>query len=75
MIFNSQGLASLASPVRKPGRSVKAVTVQAAAAADFVLMVARWADIENAPGGLPGTAASPSTASISQASRASITAL
>ena len=53
MISNSRGPASLASLVQEAGPSIKAVTVQEAAAADIVLVAVRWVDIGRALGDLP----------------------
>jgi len=52
-ISNSRGPASLAPLVKELGPSIKAVTVQEAAAADIVLVAVRWVDIGKALGGLP----------------------
>ncbi len=50
MIFSSQVPTSLASLVNEPAPSVKTVTAQEAAAADFVLVAVHWADIGKVPG-------------------------
>jgi predicted dinucleotide-binding enzyme len=52
-ISNSRGPASLASLVKELGPSIKAVTVQEAAAADIVLVAVRWVDLGKALAGLP----------------------
>jgi len=52
-ISNSRGPASLAPLVKELGPSIKAVTVQEAAAADIVLVAVRWVDIGKALTGLP----------------------
>jgi len=53
MISNSRGPASLAALVKEAGPSIKAVTVQEAAAADVVLVAVRWVDLDQALSGLP----------------------
>jgi len=53
MISNSRGPASLAPLIEELGPSIKAVTVQEAAAADIVLVAVRWVDIGKALTGLP----------------------
>jgi len=53
MISNSRGPASLAPLVEELGPTIKAVTVQEAAAADIVLVAVRWVDIGNALSNLP----------------------
>ena len=53
MISNSRGPASLATLIEEVGPSIKAVTVQEAAAADIVLVAVRWVDIRKALSGLP----------------------
>lgn len=52
-ISNRRGPASLAPPIDEVGPSIKAVTVQEAAAADIVVVAVRWVDIGKALGGLP----------------------
>jgi len=52
-ISNRRGPASLAPLVKELGPSIKAVTVQEAAAADIVLVAVRWVDIGKALTGLP----------------------
>src|ERR1700741_416437 len=52
-ISNRRGPASLAPLVEELGPSIKAATVQEAAAADIVLVAVRWVDIGKALGGLP----------------------
>ena len=52
-ISNRRGPASLAPLVKELGPSIRAVTVQEAAAADIVLVAVRWVDIGTALGGLP----------------------
>lgn len=53
MISNSRGPASLAPLIEEVGRSIKAVTVQEAAAADIVLVAVRWVDVDKVLSGLP----------------------
>jgi len=52
-ISNSRGPASLAPLIEEVGPSIKAGTVQDAAAADVVLVAVRWVDIGKALSGLP----------------------
>lgn len=52
-IANSRGPESLASLVQELGPSIKAGTVQEAAAADIVLLAVRWVDVEKLLGQLP----------------------
>jgi predicted dinucleotide-binding enzyme len=52
-ISNSRGPTSLVPLVKELGPSIKAVTVQEAAAADIVLVAVRWVDIGKALTGLP----------------------
>jgi len=52
-ISNSRGPASLAPLIEEVGPSIKAGTVQEAAAADVVLVAVRWVDIGKALSGLP----------------------
>ena|SRR5258706_3876542 len=52
MISNSRGPASLAPLAKEAGPSIKAVTVQEAAAADIVLVAVRWVDLGKALNGL-----------------------
>ena len=52
-ISNRRGPASLAPLVKELGPSIKAVTVQEAAAADIVLVAVRWVDAREALSGLP----------------------
>jgi predicted dinucleotide-binding enzyme len=52
-ISNRRGPASLAPLIDELGSSIKAVTVQEAAAADIVVVAVRWVDIGKALSGLP----------------------
>ena len=52
-ISNSRGPASLAPLIEEVGPSIKAGTVQEAAAADIVLVAVRWVDLGKVLSGLP----------------------
>jgi hypothetical protein len=52
-ISNSRGPASLAPLVKELGPSIKAATVQEAAAADIVVVAVRWVDLDKVLSGLP----------------------
>ena len=52
-ICNRRGPASLAKLVAELGPSIKAGTLQEAAAADIVVVAVRWVDLGKALGGLP----------------------
>ena len=53
MISNSRGPGSLAPLIEEVGPSIKAVTVEEAAAADIVLVAVRWVDLRKVLSGLP----------------------